>query len=155
MPSLSFYLLSSTVASGVSLNLHEGSVLARNASLAGDVRNNIAKDGTRKIKHMVQILMENRPIDHTFGCMAGEGIIGLEGINGSHTLPKDPDDPSKGSANAQHRADRVARVVGRRGEERAARRHARGKRRERQRPAARRERRRHESREATSATVQW
>ena len=52
-------------------------------SLAGDVRNNIAKDGTRKIKHMVQILMENRPIDHTFGCMAGEGIIGLEGINGT------------------------------------------------------------------------
>ena len=68
-------------------------------TLAGDVRNNIAKDGTRKIKHMVQILMENRPIDHTFGCMAGEGIIGLEGINGSHTLPKDPDDPSKGSVN--------------------------------------------------------
>ena len=68
-------------------------------TLAGDVRNNIAKDGTRKIKHMVQILMENRPIDHTFGCMAGEGIIGLEGINGSHTLPKDPDDPEKGSVN--------------------------------------------------------
>ena len=33
-----------------------------------------------KIKHMVVLLMENRPIDHTFGCMAGEGIIDLDGI---------------------------------------------------------------------------
>ena len=50
-----------------------------------------------QIKHFVVLLMENRPIDHTFGCMAGEGIIGLNGINGTHDLPMDPDDPSNGT----------------------------------------------------------
>ena len=49
LPSLSFYLLSSTVASGVSLNLHEGSVLARNASLAGDVRVSISGGGSVRL----------------------------------------------------------------------------------------------------------
>eukprot|EP01045_Picozoa_sp_COSAG04_P033340 COSAG04_NODE_6866_length_1238_cov_2.514486_1_plen_110_part_10 len=60
---------------------------------------NLQKDGTPKIKHLVVLLMENRPIDHTFGCMAGEGVIGIEGINGTHELPIDPDDVSKGSVN--------------------------------------------------------
>ena len=52
-----------------------------------------------QIKHFVVLLMENRPIDHTFGCMAGEGVIDLEGINGSHTLPLDPDNETAGFEN--------------------------------------------------------
>lgn len=47
-----------------------------------------------QIKHFVVLLLENRPIDHTFGCMAGEGVIGLDGIKGTHDIPKDPDDPT-------------------------------------------------------------
>ena len=56
----------------------------------------IQPNGEPKIKHMVVMLMENRALDHFFGCMAGEGVIGLEGINGSHTLPKDPNNASAG-----------------------------------------------------------
>lgn len=41
--------------------------------------------------------MENRPIDHTFGCMAGEGVIDLEGINGTHELPVNPDNETAGT----------------------------------------------------------
>jgi phospholipase C len=58
-----------------------------------------------KIEHYVMLLMENRPIDHTFGCMGGEGIIDIDGIDGTRDLPMDPEDPESttqvtcGSAN--------------------------------------------------------
>ncbi len=50
-----------------------------------------------QIKHFVVLLMENRPIDHTFGCMAGEGVIDLEGINGTHSFPADPNNETAGT----------------------------------------------------------
>jgi phospholipase C len=56
----------------------------------------IQPNGEPKIKHMVVMLMENRATDHIFGCMAGEGIIGLDGINGSRFIPKDPNNASAG-----------------------------------------------------------
>jgi hypothetical protein len=59
----------------------------------------IQPNGQPKIKHMVVMLMENRAADHFFGCMAGEGVIGLDGINGSHYLPKDPNNASAGGVN--------------------------------------------------------
>lgn len=55
-------------------------------------------DGRAKVEHYVLILMENRPHDHTFGCMQGEGIIDGDGINGSHAIPTfDPDGKVNGS----------------------------------------------------------
>ena len=59
----------------------------------------IQANGLPKIKHFVVMLMENRGMDHMFGCMAGEGVIGLEGINGSHSIPIDPANGSKGVVN--------------------------------------------------------
>ena len=52
----------------------------------------------RQIKHFVVLLMENRPIDHTFGCMAGEGVIGLDGIPPEgHKIKMDGMDPANTS----------------------------------------------------------
>ena len=59
----------------------------------------VQPNGQPKIKHMVVMLMENRAADHFFGCMAGEGVIGLDGINGSHSVPKDPNNASAGEVN--------------------------------------------------------
>ena len=56
-------------------------------------------NGQPKIKHLVVMLMENRATDHFFGCMAGEGVIGLDGINGSHAIPIDPHNASAGEVN--------------------------------------------------------
>eukprot|EP01048_Picozoa_sp_COSAG05_P007257 COSAG05_NODE_507_length_9159_cov_53.489183_3_plen_123_part_00 len=56
-------------------------------------------NGQPKIKHLVVMLMENRAADHFFGCMAGEGVVALDGINGSHYLPKDPNNASAGGVN--------------------------------------------------------
>ena len=52
-----------------------------------------------KIDHFVVLLMENRPFDQIFGCMAGEGELapGADGINGTRSLPKDPHDPAAGT----------------------------------------------------------
>jgi phospholipase C len=46
----------------------------------------------QKVEHAVFLLMENRPFDQIFGCMAGEGELaaGADGIHGSRPLPRDP-----------------------------------------------------------------
>lgn len=51
-------------------------------------------NGEPKIKHLVVLLMENRATDHLFGCMAKEGIIGLDGVDNNHRIPTQPDDPN-------------------------------------------------------------
>lgn len=38
-------------------------------------------------------------LQHIFGCMAGEGVIDMDGINGSHKLPLFGEDPGLGYAN--------------------------------------------------------
>ena len=50
-------------------------------------------NGMPKIKHLVVLMMENRALDHVFGCMAGEGVIALDGIagNNTHSLPRHAD----------------------------------------------------------------
>ena len=58
----------------------------------------IRPDGQPKIKHLVVMLMENRATDHFFGCMASEGVIDLDGING-HSIPIDPNNASAGEVN--------------------------------------------------------
>lgn len=43
---------------------------------------------------LLRVCRENRPIDHTFGCMGGEGIIDIDGIEPEgRNLPMNPDDP--------------------------------------------------------------
>jgi len=49
-----------------------------------------------KVDHFVVLYMENHAADNMFGCM---GLPGFDGIEGGHTLPKDPTDPSKGVFN--------------------------------------------------------
>jgi phospholipase C len=59
-------------------------------------------DGRGRIDHMVVLMMENRPFDHFFGCLAGEGRLpGADGAipPGGKRLPKDPHDASAGSVN--------------------------------------------------------
>ena len=59
-----------------------GMVMVLAATLAVSVSPSAAEEGGkgRKIEHYVMLLMENRPLDHTFGCIMGEGIIDGDGI---------------------------------------------------------------------------
>ena len=93
LPVLSLLLAATTVADGVS---HR-----RTAETETERKNpvHIQPNGQPKIKHFVVMLMENRATDHFFGCMAGEGVIGLDGINGSHSIPIDPNNASAGEVN--------------------------------------------------------
>ena len=57
-----------------------------------------ASDG-RKNDHFVVLMMENRPFDHMFGCLAGEGRLpGADGAipKGGRRLFKDPANRSAG-----------------------------------------------------------
>ena len=60
---------------------------------------NLQRNGEPKIKHQVVLLMENRAMDHIFGCMAGEGVIGVDGINDTRPLQIDAHDPTEGYVN--------------------------------------------------------
>jgi len=52
-----------------------------------------------KIKHFVVLFMENRALDHTFGCMLGDKP-GFDGIpSAGRSFPVDGADPSKGDFN--------------------------------------------------------
>lgn len=63
----------------------------------------LADEGSRKIEHFVVLLMENRALDHVFGCIGGEGIIGLDGIPPEgRQIPIDGDDPKNGTVNVSH-----------------------------------------------------
>ena len=61
-------------------------------------RTGVAGAGAGKIDHFVVLMMENRPFDHIFGCLAGEGRLpGADGIpKEGRRLYKDPTNHSAG-----------------------------------------------------------